>query len=92
MWSTDGDPIHYKDPHPETGNFKKVPKTDGSRPLMELPDDYSLPADIDYARYIEAAREILRDVGFQPRAAAAPKVRVFKYALEGWLRAALVAV
>lgn len=91
IWSTDGDVILYKDPHPETGNFKKVSKTDGCRPLMEMPDDGKPPADIDYERYIETARDILRDVGFQPRSKQAKKVRVYKYALQGWLRAAVVA-
>ncbi len=42
-------------------NGNKVAKSDGARPLMELPDE--LPSDIDYAWYIEEARSILADVG-----------------------------
>jgi hypothetical protein len=42
-------------------NSNKVPKTDGARPLMTLPS--SLPGDINYARYIELAREGLKDMG-----------------------------
>lgn len=91
-WATEGEPIFYKDPHPETGNFKKVSKTDGCRPLMEFDDDYSLPADLDYERYIDAARQILRDVGYHRQLQQVKKVRVFKYAREGWLRASLIAV
>lgn len=59
MWSTDGDPILYAKPN-ENGTYEKVSKTAGSRPLMELPDE--LPDDIDYAHYIEEARELARDL------------------------------
>lgn len=90
-WSTDGEPIYYKDPNPETGNFKKVAKTDGCRPIMEFDDAYSLPDDLDIDRYISVAREILCDVGFHGRAAPTRNARVFKYAREGWLLASLVA-
>ena len=91
-WATDGEPIYYKDPHPETGNYKKVSKTDGCRPIMEFDDEYTIPADLDFDRYIQAARDILRDVGFQPRAEKVKKARVFKYSRDGWLRASLIAV
>lgn len=43
----------------------KVPNSDGARPLMELPD--TLPPDVDYARYIAEAREILFDIGYTVR-------------------------
>lgn len=92
IWSTEGDEILYKDPNPTTGNFKKVSKTDGSRPLMELPDDGDWPDDIDYDRYIEAARQILVDVGFHARVAPQKKARVYKYSRAGWVAASLVAV
>jgi hypothetical protein len=65
-WSKDGDPIIKIKPHPTTGNRPKVSKTDGCRPMMTLPDDYAVPADLDRARYIEEAYSILRDVGYQP--------------------------
>ena len=37
-----GEPIYYCDPHPTTGNFKKVSRTDGCRPMMNLPDACAL--------------------------------------------------
>ena len=54
IYSTDGDTINYK----KNGN--KVPKSDGSRPIMELT---SFPSDIDYSRYINEAISILDDIG-----------------------------
>lgn len=83
IWSTEGSPIFYKDPHPTTGNFKKASKTDGSRPLMQLPDEF--PEDIDYDRYVQQAREILIDVGHDERPPEPIKVKVFKYSARGWL-------
>lgn len=72
VWSKDGDPILYKDPHPSTGNFKKVSKTDGCRPMMRLEDE--LPGDLDYDRYVAEAYEILVDVGhLSPQAPPAPR-------------------
>jgi len=47
--------IHYK----TNGNL--VPKTEGARPLMELPDE--LPDDIDYTWYAREAYGILKDIG-----------------------------
>jgi hypothetical protein len=64
-WSTDGDDIVKAKPHASTGNFPKVPKTDGSAPCMTLPDE--LPDDIDYARYIYETREILMTLGYTNR-------------------------
>lgn len=40
----------------------KVPVSDGSVPCMELPD--SIPADLDFGRYIKIAHSILDEVGF----------------------------
>lgn len=88
IWSTDGEPIYYKDPHPTTGNYKKVPRTDGCKPVMDLPDEF--PDDIDYSAYVQAAREILLDIGFDKREAPPPKAKVFKYNVEGWLKAAVL--
>ena len=42
-------------------NSNKVPRSDGAKPLMELPD--TLPGDADFDRYIEMAREALKDMG-----------------------------
>lgn len=61
-WGTNGAPIFEAQPHPTTGNFKKIPKSDGAVPVMDLPDEF--PDDIDYARYVEEAESILRDLGF----------------------------
>lgn len=61
-WSTDGDAIVKVKPHASTGNRPKVPKTEGCRPIMTLPDE--LPDDIDFSRYEAEAETILRDIGF----------------------------
>lgn len=53
-YSMTGRAIFYK-----TGN--KVPKSDGTRPLMELCDD--IPKDLDYDKYIELCYEHLQDLG-----------------------------
>ena len=47
--------INYK----KNGN--KVPRTDGAKPVMELPDRF--PDDIDHHWYISEARSILGDLG-----------------------------
>lgn len=54
-WAKGGAPITYTD------NGRKVAKTDGARPLMELTE--SMPPDIDYERYIAEAQKIARDIG-----------------------------
>lgn len=54
-YSTDGDPILY------VSNGNKVATSDGCRPLMELPD--TMPQDVNYAHYVDAAAEMLRDLG-----------------------------
>lgn len=56
IYSTKGDVISYK----KNGN--KVAKSEGSRPIMEIPDE--LPSDINYQRYIEEAFNILDDIGY----------------------------
>lgn len=66
-WATDGDPIvRFK--ATAKGTHNKVPKTDGGRPMMTLPDE--LPGDVDYSRYVEEAEKILREIGYY---AAKPK-------------------
>jgi hypothetical protein len=42
-------------------NSNKVPRSDGAKPMMELPD--ALPGDVDYVRYIEMAHDALKDMG-----------------------------
>ena len=63
-WAIGGAPIFRLKPHPSTGNHAKVPKTDGCRPAMQLPEQ--LPLDIDYDRYISEANELLFDLGWRP--------------------------
>jgi len=55
-WSTDGDAIRY------TSSGNKVARTDGARPLMELAEDFSLPDDVDFNRYVEHATELAYDL------------------------------
>lgn len=43
------------------GSGNKVGKTDGAKPLMELPSEF--PTDIDYEKYINEAIEMLHDCG-----------------------------
>ena len=43
-------------------NSNKVPKSDGSKPLMDLPE--TMPDDVDFDRYINAAEKLLLDVGY----------------------------
>lgn len=71
-WSTDGDPIIKMKAHPTTGNRPKVSKTDGCAPMMTLPDDFAVPADLDFQRYIDEANAILRDIGYFDDAALTP--------------------
>lgn len=54
IYSTNGDVIKYK----KNGN--KVPKSDGSRPIMTLGE---FPSDINYPRYIEESISILESLG-----------------------------
>jgi hypothetical protein len=89
VWARDGEPILYKKPHPVTGNHKKVPKSDGCRPVMELPD--TLPADLDYDRYIAEAEEILRNVGAVRRPPPPVRVRVWAARRWEWLAASIAA-
>lgn len=49
-WSIDGDPILYHESN------RRVAKTEGARPLIELTD--ALPADLDYERYIAETEKL----------------------------------
>jgi len=44
-------------------NGNKVPKTDGCKPMMDLPDD--LPTDLDYLWYVNEAVEALKNLGVE---------------------------
>jgi hypothetical protein len=46
-------------------NGNKVPRTEGAKPLLDLPD--TLPEDLDYDWYIRECDEILMDLGAKPR-------------------------
>lgn len=61
-WGIGGAPIYEAIPNEKTGNYKKIPKTDGAIECMELPDEF--PDDIDYERYVQEAEKILREFGF----------------------------
>ncbi len=70
-WAQDGDPILRVLANAQ-GTHGKVQKSDGCRPIMNLPDDYSVPDDIDRMRYIEEAYQILEDIGAGTYATAKP--------------------
>lgn len=77
-YAKDGDPILEAEPHPTTGSFKTVAKTDGCRPLMTFePADgdlpWVLPDDIDYARYEAETEKILSELGYYGAPAAPVK-------------------
>ncbi|HDZ73519.1 MAG TPA: hypothetical protein ENH55_12270 [Aurantimonas coralicida] len=62
-YSTDvHDSIRYKNATAK-GNHNAVPRTEGARACMELPDE--LPDDIDHSWYAREARSILTQVGYQ---------------------------
>jgi len=43
-------------------NGNKVPRSDGAKPLMDLPD--SFPQDVDYEWYLQECEKILQEIGF----------------------------
>jgi len=78
IYGKGGEEILYKTPDPRTGNHKKVPKSDGAIPMMELPEEF--PAHlIDYDRYLEEAREMLMDIGFDRRPDPVKPIRLYKW-------------
>lgn len=74
-WSVDGDPIFSAQPN-TTGNFNKIPKTDGARECMRLPDEF--PDDIDYDRYVLEAETILKELGFYGSPEKQKRIRLTK--------------
>lgn len=56
-YSKDGHKMYYK----TSGNT--VPKSEGSRPMMELSN--KLPKDLDYKKYYELANTHLKEVGYE---------------------------
>lgn len=46
-------------------NGNKVPKTEGAKPLMTLPDEF--PDDIDYGYYIRETNDMLYDINYYQR-------------------------
>lgn len=76
-WGYGGEPILENEPHETTGNFKKVPGSDGAIECMNLPDEF--PSDIDYAKYIAEAETILTNVGFYgPKREPQKRIRITK--------------
>jgi len=58
-YSTDStEPLLYV----KSGN--KVPRTEGVAMMMEFPDDYSCPDDVDREHYVRESYAILEDIGF----------------------------
>ncbi len=51
----------------KTGN--QVPKSEGAKPLMDLPPEF--PSDMDFDWYVAKAEETLEEIGFKPRKQAA---------------------
>lgn len=87
IWARGGEEILRSKPHKTTGNFAKVPKSDGCRPLMDLPEEF--PSDIDYDAYIAAAREVLMDIGYDDRPPPIKKLRLFKWSAIAWFALAI---
>jgi hypothetical protein len=52
-----GEAIHY------ARNSNRVPRSEGAKPMMELPE--KMPCDMDYGRYLLLARAALADVGVE---------------------------
>lgn len=88
VWGIDGEEILYKTPDARTGNHKKVPKSDGCVPMMDLPDEF--PAHlIDYDRYITEAREMLMDIGYDRRPDPIKPLRLYKWSAPLWFAVAV---
>lgn len=65
--------INYK----TTG--KIVGRTEGAKPLMDLPDE--MPSDVDFDWYIREAHDLLMDVAYTPRP---PKVKLPRKNSKAW--------
>lgn len=57
----------------KSGN--KVPDSDGAQPIMELPEDRIIPADVDYDRYLSESYQILRSVGYGQNKGSSAKAK-----------------
>lgn len=60
-YAEDGESIHYDT------NGNKVPKSDGAKPMMDLPSGLvsNMPNDLDYEKYLELAVKHLADLGVE---------------------------
>jgi hypothetical protein len=54
-WSTNGDPILY------SSNGRRVARTEGARPMMEMVT--TMPDDLDRKRYHAAAEKLIEELG-----------------------------
>lgn len=82
-WSKQGNPIIRVKGHHATGNRGIVAKTDGCRPAMDLPPDFSVPGDLDYQRYIDEANAILQDIGWErPASTQSPWEALLRRAIQ----------
>lgn len=90
-WGHNGEPILSAKPNEATGNYKKIPKTEGAIECMDLPDEF--PSDIDYDRYIAEAESILTEIGYYgPKPEPMKRIRLTKKnkitVLKTWMCAA----
>jgi hypothetical protein len=81
-WAKNGDEILRAKGHWKTGTKGKVSKSDGCRPLMDLPPEF--PTDIDYDRYVAEAEEVLMDIGYVRRPPVIKPIRVYKHSAILW--------
>jgi len=58
------------------GSGNKVPRTDGSYPIMDLPKEF--PKDMDYDWYIRETYDLLMDIGVIARPPVVKKTRAKK--------------
>lgn len=78
IWGYDGAEIIRAKGHHKTGTQGKVSDTEGSLPMMILPEEF--PAHlIDYDRYIQEAQEILMNIGFTERPDPVKPIRLYKW-------------
>lgn len=70
-------PIFYAKAHPTTGNHKRVSKSEGAVPLMNMSGTW--PNDVDQDWYVREAKEMLELVGFQSRP---PALSLYEAVLE----------
>lgn len=63
---------YYANGYDTTINYilsgNKVPKSEGAKPCMTLPDEF--PADLDFGWYIDETNALLRDIGYYGHATA----------------------